>query len=102
MPHLIRTKYKFSSQIWLYEGPTAWHFVTVPKEQSDRIKSNITGVRRGWGAVRVSVSIGEVQWKTSIFPESKTGFYILPLKAEVRKKANIAVGDIVNVVIAIG
>jgi hypothetical protein len=39
------------------------------------------------------VTIGQTVWKTSIFPDSKSGSYLLPLKAEVRKKEKIGVGD---------
>ena len=53
--------------------------------------------RRGWGAVRVMVTMGSTKWETSIFPDSRTNSYILPLKADVRKKEGISAGDDVKV-----
>jgi hypothetical protein len=44
----------------------------------------------------VSASINDVTWRTSVFPQ-KSGGYILPVKAAVRRKANIAAGDEVTV-----
>lgn len=37
-----------------------------------------------------------VGMKTSIFPDSKTNTYLLPLKVQVRKKENIHAGDTIN------
>ena len=51
---------------------------------------------RGFGSVRVESTIGDVTWRTSVFP-MKDGGYILPVKAEVRRKAGIAAGDEVTV-----
>jgi hypothetical protein len=36
---------------------------------------------------------GGTSWKTSIFPDKKTGTYLLPLRASVRKREKIAAGD---------
>ena len=35
-------------------------------------------------------------WRTSVFPQ-KSGGYILPIKADVRRRADIAAGDEVTV-----
>jgi hypothetical protein len=50
-------------------------------------------VRRGWGSLRVRATIGKTTWKTSIFPDEKSKSYVLPVKAEVRKKENIKDGE---------
>ena len=49
--------------------------------------------KRGWGSVRVKAAIGETTWETSLFPQAKEGAYILPIKADVRKKEKIVVGS---------
>jgi len=79
----------FKSVVWVYPGMSAWRFLTLPKKDSLEIKNTYAKVRRGWGAVPVTVTIGETIWNTSIFPDSKTGCYLLPLKASVRKKEKI-------------
>lgn len=85
-------EYTFEAELWLYPGLAAWHFITLPKEESTQIKA-ISGSRRGWGAVKVNVTIGASTWKTSIFPDKKRDAYLLPVKSEVRLKEKIAVGD---------
>ncbi len=85
--------------LWLWNGEGgSWHFVSVPDEQSGELHAQSFEERRGFGSVRVEARIGEVVWRTSVFPQ-KDGGFILPVKAEVRKKAGIAAGDGVTVVL---
>lgn len=91
----------FSAKIWLYEGPTAWHFVSVPQDISQEIKTVFGSAKRGWGSLPVKVRVGTTVWNTSIFPDSKSGCYLLPLKAEVRKKEHLEAGQEVGFSIAI-
>jgi hypothetical protein len=51
---------------------------------------------RGFGSVKVEACLHDVTWRTSVFPV-KSGGYILPVKADVRRKAGIAAGDEVTV-----
>ncbi len=88
--------YKIKSAIWLYPGMAAWHFVSIPQKESREIKARCVGIKRGFGSVRVEVTLGQMQWKTSIFPDKKSGSYFLPLKSEVRKKEKIAAGDTIK------
>jgi hypothetical protein len=82
--------FKMRAKVWLYPGDNAsWHFVTLPKKQADVIKERFAPVSRGWGSLPVVVTCGKSQWKTSIFPDKKSGSYFLPLKADVRKKEGI-------------
>lgn len=94
--------FKIKGKVWLYPGgATSWHFVSLPKNKSEDIQERFGAARRGWGSIPVVVTIGEIIWKTSIFPDKKTGTYFLPLKAEVRKKASIAEGDTISFTIEI-
>ena len=52
-------------------------------------------VTYGWGAIPVSVRIGETAWTTSLFP--RNGRYVVPLKDAVRKAEDLALGDTVDV-----
>ena len=88
-----------TAPIWLWsEGKGSWHFLTVPPEQAVEIRLAATaaGPRRGFGSVRVAATINGVTWRTSIFPQ-KSGGYILPIKADVRRRANLAADDEVSV-----
>ena len=90
---------RVTSLVWLWkggEGSGRWYFVTVPDEESNDIRAHAFGNPRGFGSVRVEAKIGEVSWRTSVFPLNSGG-YLLPLKAEVRRKANIGAGDHVTI-----
>ena len=54
-------------------------------------------MRRGFGAVRVRVTVGATSWSTSIFPDSTRGSYVLPVKKAVRTAEGIREGDDVDV-----
>ena len=97
---MIDLSFTFTDKCWLWQGKGAWHFITLPKDKSEEIKffsENMHGKRRGWGSVRVLVTVGNTSWETSIFPDSKRGTYLLPMKADVRKKEKITAGDKVTV-----
>lgn len=65
-------------------------------EQSAEVKAQAFEMPRGFGSVRVEASIGDVTWQTSVFPQNSGG-YLLPVKAEIRRRAAIAAGDEVSV-----
>lgn len=81
--------------LWSHEGGS-WHFMTVPPDQCGEIRAHSLLSRGGFGSVRVECIVGGVTWRTSVFPQ-KSGGYLLPVKAEVRRKAGIAAGDEVTV-----
>lgn len=81
--------------IWTGENGS-WHFLTVPEERSDEIRAHCLASMRGFKSARIEATVGDVIWRTSVFP-MKGGGYILPVKAEVRRKAGIAAGDEVTV-----
>ena len=90
-------KYKVKSKVVLWPGEQgAWHFANVDKEQSGKIKKTQSGPRRGFGAVRVTVTLGKTRWQTSIFPDKRSGTYLLPLKAKVRQAEGIFEGDTIT------
>ena len=88
----------FTSLLWIWKAEAAgrWYFLTVPDELSAEIKAHAFGSPRGFGSVRVEATIGDVTWRTSVFPLNSGG-YLLPVKAEIRRKASIAAGDEVSV-----
>ncbi len=98
----MNPNFKFKAEIWLWSVHAgSWHFVTVPKKLSEDIKGFYEGPKRGFGSIKVKVTIGKSSWSTSIFPDSKRGSYVLPIKASVRKAENIEAGSKVEVNIAL-
>lgn len=90
---------RVTSLLWIWKGSDAagrWYFITVPEEQCDEIRAHALLGPRGFGSVKVEARIDEVVWRTSVFPLNSGG-YLLPVKKEVRTRANIAAGDEVTV-----
>ena len=88
--------YRFVTELWLWEGDAAWHFVTLPADVSDDVRDR-SGARRGFGSVRVQVTVGATTWRTSVFPDTRRGAYLLPVKKEVRTREGLELGDRVAV-----
>ena len=85
--------FEFAAPLWRYPGADGWHFVSLPAEISGDITDMTAGARRGFGSVRVAVTVGGTSWRTSIFPDSKTGTYLLPVKKAVRVAERLEAGD---------
>ena len=87
--------------LWLWSGGQgSWHFLTIPEEQAGELRAEAFAVARGFGSVKVEAAINGVAWRTSVFPQ-KSGGYILPVKADVRRRAGIAAGDEVTVTVEV-
>jgi hypothetical protein len=89
--------YTFTAKLWLYPGKAGWVFATVPKKETTMIKEQTKGLKRGWGSVPVTVTLGKTTWETSIFPDNRLGTYLLPIKALVRKKEEVMDDDVVTI-----
>jgi hypothetical protein len=92
--------FTFDAELWIYQGRARIYFVTVPADIAQHIKSFIAGPRRGWGAIKVSVKIGQSRWRTSIFPMGEEQSYILPIKAEIRKAQGLDEGDTARITLS--
>ncbi len=91
---------QFEGKFWIYTGPGAWHFVTLPMETAEQIKF-FRERHHGFGTVRVTAMIGQTEWKTSLFPDKASGSFLLPIKAAVRKKENLTTGQTLSVSISL-
>lgn len=86
---------EFSGEMWFWRGPSPYHFITVPDEESAELHSAAALVTYGWGMIPVTARTGGTGWKTSLFP--KDGRYIVPVKDAVRRAEGLEVGDVVTV-----
>jgi hypothetical protein len=86
---------EFSGEIIHWRGPSPYHFVTVPDEQSAAIEAVSSEVTYGWGAIPVKARIGQTDFRTSLFPQRD--LYLVPVKAAVRKAERIELGDRVTI-----
>lgn len=87
----------FDAEVFRWEARTQdWYFAAVPDEVSADIRE-IPRMPRGFGAVRVTATIGATTWTTSIFPDAGRGVYVLPLKQAVRRAEGIGADGTVAV-----
>lgn len=70
-----------------------WFFVALPVELSEMIRE-IPRPPRGFGSIPVTARIGDFEWRTSIFPDSAQGTFVLPLKKAARDAGALAEGDV--------
>lgn len=86
---------EFSGPIWHWRGPSPFHFVTVPADESAELAEAAAMVTYGWGMIPVQARIGGTSWTTSLYP--KDGGYVVPLKDVVRKGEDLQIGDVVTI-----
>jgi hypothetical protein len=89
----------FTAKIWYWRGPSPYHFVTVPPEQSASLRAIMREVTYGWGMIPIRAKVGKTDWKTSMFP--KDGGYIVPLKDKIRKAEALGEGDEIEIEIEV-
>jgi hypothetical protein len=82
----------FTAELWRWEAQSGWFFVTVADDVSALIREQ-PRPPRGFGSVRVRVTIGSSTWDTSVFPDTDRGAYVLPVKKAVRRAEEIDEGD---------
>jgi hypothetical protein len=95
----VEATFTFDADLYLHSGGS-WVFLAVPADDSDDI-SEMVPTRNGFGSVRVRAQIGDTEWMTSVFPDSKRKVYVLPVKKPVRKAECIDAGDTVAVSLSI-
>ena len=85
-------QFEFEGELWEWDGPSAWHFVSLPEELADLITEAFGEHARGFRSLRVEVSIGSAVWRTSIFPDKQRATYLLPVKKEIRQRLGLDTG----------
>lgn len=90
--------YEFDAALWRWNARTdTWTFVSLPTDVADEVLDHAGPFTRGFGSLRVEVTIGATVWRTSIFPDSSVGTYVLPVKKAVRQAEDLDVGDTAQV-----
>jgi hypothetical protein len=92
-------KYGFTAKPWQYSGPAAWYFVSLPHKLAKEIRNALRSEEEGLGRLKATAKIGNSEWKTAIWFDTKMDTYLLPLKAEIRKKENCIIGKNVKIVL---
>ena len=93
-------EFRFTSALWRWPAQEAWCFITVPAELAEEIRLS-SGPPRGFGSVRVEATINATTWRTSLFPDSGKGTFLLPIKKEVRRAEDLDVDDLADVTLRV-
>jgi len=89
--------YNIQAVLWRHKSAGGWYFVTIPQEISKEIRDNLQWQEEGWGRMKASAIIKEHQWDTAIWFDTRTNSYVLPIKAQIRKKLSLEEGDIIDI-----
>ncbi len=86
--------YEFDAPLWRWgrRADALWTFATLPQDLSDEVLELGEPYARGFGSLRVEATVGGTTWRTSVFPDSDRGAYILPIKRAVRDAEGLSVG----------
>jgi Domain of unknown function (DUF1905). len=101
---MYKIKYEFSARVYLHKSPGevyGWVLVSLPSELAVEIRGSFKHLEEGWGRMRVEARLGESEWQTAIWFDTKQNTYLLPLKAKIRKQENVLPGDEVKITIEV-
>jgi hypothetical protein len=99
---------RFTAPLLVWQG--AAHggigYVLIDGEAAEAIRGHELmrrlelGKRRGFGSVKVAVTVGGSEWRTSVFPQ-KSGSWFLPVKKAIQRAEGLAEGEPFEVELAL-
>jgi hypothetical protein len=92
-------EFRFEAEIIEWRGPAPYFYAPVPEHLVEEVRAVARVATYGWGCVPVTVTIGGVEFTTSLFP--KDGTYLVPIKVAVRRKTGVTAGDTIAVTMTI-
>lgn len=92
-------RFRFETRVVYWRGPSPFFYAPIPPSHVEELRQVSKIVTYGWGMIPVEARIGDVVFRTSLYPKDET--YLLPLKADVRRKTNVTAGDLIAVDMAI-
>jgi len=87
-----KLSFSFRAKPWLVQGKGGWVFVSLPKKRAVQLRALADEYAAAWGSIRVRLKIGDHKWESSLFPDTRRQTYLLPLKADVRRKTGVMAG----------
>ncbi|MEO0033367.1 MAG: hypothetical protein RIS94_3125 [Pseudomonadota bacterium] len=89
-----------NAPLWRSAGGNGgdWYFVSIGGAAGEALSAHALmdrlerGKGRGWGSVKVQVTVGDSQWSTSAFPLKNSGWAI-PVKLAVRRAEGLVEGQ---------
>lgn len=92
---MLAKEFVIKDTIKLFPGPSGWVYVDVPREYVPKHSK-----KTHFGLIPIQARVGKTLWNTSLLPRGKGGCFVA-LKAEIRKKEKLMVGDTVTVSFAL-
>lgn len=86
-----KIRYQFPTKMWRHNATGGWFFASVPKIISKEIREHFKWQEEGWGRLKASAQIEALKWETAIWFDTKKNTYLLPIKADIRKKLNLEI-----------
>ncbi|MFM1905253.1 MAG: hypothetical protein RIT32_49 [Actinomycetota bacterium] len=93
-------EFRISGPVFEWRGPAPFHFVKIPTDQSNLIKSEANLLSYGWGVIPIHGQVGRTNFTTSLIP--KDGSYLIPIKDAVRKSEQLELDDEVEISLNLG
>ena len=93
----MKSVFSFTGTVQKFSGSGGWVYVAVPPKYTKELKKR----RRAWGKYPITSHVGETSWKTKLMMK-RGGDFFVALKAAVRDKEEIAVGDTVTIFFKLG
>ncbi|MBA8793878.1 hypothetical protein FHX74_001483 [Friedmanniella endophytica] len=88
-------RHEFTDVLWYWRGLAPWYFVSVPALLVEQLHELSGRLSYGWGMIPAEVRVGRTTFATALWP--KDGGYIVPIKADVRRREHLAEGEPVTV-----
>jgi hypothetical protein len=93
-------EYEFRATLWRDSNPSGWYFLSLPKSLSKKIRAAHKKSEEGWGRLKTKATIGETDWDTAIWYDTKFETYLMPVKGLIRKKESLTDGSRVKVLLS--
>jgi len=91
---------EFHGEMFEWRGPSPYYFISIPVNESKKIKERAAQLTYGWGVIPVIGEIGNTEFSTSLIP--KDDIYLLPIKNVVRLGEGLEVDQEVHVKLILG
>ena len=88
----MKADYSFIGAVEKFPSVGGWTYVAVPKKYTAELKKQ----RRAWGMYPITAQVGGTSWKTKLMMK-KGGDFFVAVKADIREKERIVIGDKVKV-----
>ena len=88
----MKWKISFKGNVQKFPGKGGWAYVAVPRKHTAYLKQR----RHAWGMYPITAHVRDTSWQTKLMMK-KGGDFFVAIKATIRNKEKITVGDRVTV-----